>query len=117
MGYDVHITRRVNWFDGDGLDIALDEFMAVVDADGTLTAVDHFEAQLPDGTTLRMDAVGALYKGVHAFRWRDGNVTVKNPTEDVIAKMIAVASVLDAHLQGDEGESYPTQPTTRPPKK
>ncbi|MFN2125830.1 MAG: hypothetical protein ACK2UP_20240 [Candidatus Promineifilaceae bacterium] len=36
----------------------------------------------------------------------DGQIFSKNPDNDLIGKMIAVAGMLDAVVQGDEGEIY-----------
>ncbi len=50
---------------------------------------------------------GALY------RW-DGRITTKHPSDVLLAKMCQVARVLDAWVQGDDGECYDAR-RMRPP--
>lgn len=47
------------------------------------------------------------------FDFRSGNVTVKNPDEEVINKMIDIAEQLNAKVQGDDGETYDTKNLTK----
>jgi hypothetical protein len=39
MGYDVHVSRRENWFDDEGPNITVSEFKAAVDHHPDLTLV------------------------------------------------------------------------------
>ncbi|MGW4379572.1 hypothetical protein [Kitasatospora sp. NPDC004531] len=82
MGYDVHITRWVNWWVEEGRDISTVEWEAVVAADPGLAAVPMW--------------------------WNAGRIVSKNPSDAVIAKMREVAKLLDARVQGDDGEYYDT---------
>lgn len=51
------------------------------------------------------------------FSYFEGNLSVKNPDDECLAKMKQIAAKLQAHLQGDDGELYekegfpPRQPT------
>jgi hypothetical protein len=78
MGYGVHITRRKSWSDADGTAITEQEWLAQVGGDSDLAS---------------------LY-------WDDGNVDAKNPDTALVRKMVSVAAVLRATVQGDDGESY-----------
>jgi hypothetical protein len=40
------------------------------------------------------------------FHYRDGRVGAKDPDNEMIRKMWAIAQPLGARVQGDEGESY-----------
>jgi hypothetical protein len=99
MGYDLHITRAEDWSDPHGPHIALEEWLAVATADPELEAIpengDAFFG-LSDGAD---DAAGW-------FDWFQGNVYTKNPDEQTLAKMLTLASRLEARVQGDDGELY-----------
>ena len=117
MGYDIHITRQENWYDDDkSLQITLGEWKVYVDSDPEMRLDNFAEATLPDGGKIRMEneglAVWTKYSGDsidsnHAwFDYRNGNITVKNPNEEIMKKMLAIANKLRAKMQGDEGEIY-----------
>ncbi|MFC5666332.1 hypothetical protein ACFP3U_25610 [Kitasatospora misakiensis] len=80
MGYDVHITRRENWWDEEGQDISAAEWDAVIAADPGLMVVPLW--------------------------WNAGRIVSKNPSDAVIATMREVAKALGARVQGDDGEYY-----------
>ncbi|MFJ9461349.1 hypothetical protein ACIRST_40555 [Kitasatospora sp. NPDC101447] len=80
MGYDVHITRRVNWWADEGQDISTAAWDAVVAGNPGL-------------------AMAPMW-------WTAGRIVSKNPSDAVIATMCQVAKVLDARVQGDDGEYY-----------
>src|SRR5690606_27146395 len=44
------------------------------------------------------------------FDHRNGEAVVKNPDDEILAKMIAVAAKLGANVQGDDGEPYGETP-------
>jgi hypothetical protein len=80
MGYDVHITRRENWWEEDGQDIGAAVWEALVAADPGLVVVPLW--------------------------WNTGRIVSKNPSDAVIATMREVAKALGARVQGDDGEYY-----------
>ncbi|MEV0749845.1 hypothetical protein AB0I75_32355 [Streptomyces sp. NPDC050273] len=80
MGYDVHITRRQNWWDEEGQDISAAEWEAVVAADLGLMEVPLW--------------------------WNAGRIVSKNSSDAVIATMVEVAKTLGARVQGDDSEYY-----------
>jgi hypothetical protein len=118
VGYDLHITRGRRWTDRSP-SISDAEWKACVAADPDLELAGFAETPTADGV-LRYESPGlAVWSGHPAeprvwFDHRDGRVVVKNPDEATIAKMIAVARVLRARVQGDDGESY--EEAGRPPR-
>jgi hypothetical protein len=78
MGYGVHITRRKSWSDAGGPAITEREWLAHVGGDADLASLI----------------------------WHRGNVDAKNPDTALVRKMVSVAAVLGAAVQGDDEESY-----------
>ena len=115
MGYEVHITRKANWFDEGGGEIALREWLDYVSSDSEMRADGYAEAQTPDGV-LRIDGEGIAVWTAYAGHGIGGNmawfchfgdrITVKNPDEAILGKMHQIATMLGAKVQGDEGEEY-----------
>jgi len=110
MGYDVHITRKANWFE-DGPDISASEWQAYIADDPEMTITGAAEAALPGGDVLRyQNSLLAEWRkptGQTAwFDFRKGRVVVKNPDEETVEKMKRVARALRARVQGDDGEFY-----------
>ena len=103
MGYELHITRAENWADNDDCPISLEEWLALVEADPELT-IDP-----ANGSPTALWAGPSTYDDPW-FNWSEGNVSTKNPDPAMIAKMIEMASRLEAHVQGDDGERYDHPP-------
>jgi hypothetical protein len=115
MGYDVHITRKRRWSDENGPEIPLDEWVAVVRADGDMRLDGYAETRVRDGRILRIEneglSVWTAYSrhsenGMAWFSFHHGNVVVKNPDPEILQKMWSLAQGLSAKVQGDEGEVY-----------
>lgn len=116
MGYDVHITRKENWFDESGPQIRLEEWKALVLADPDMRLDGYATAVVGDGSILRVDseglAVWTAYAGTGIggnmawFDFSQGNVIVKNPDSASLDKMWRIAGKLGAKVQGDDGEEY-----------
>ncbi|WP_240493566.1 hypothetical protein [Pandoraea sp. ISTKB] len=116
MGYDVHITRKENWFDKCGPAIALDEWKALTQSDPHMRLDGYASAVVGDGHVLRIDSAGlavwTAYTGGGGsdcnawFDFRQGNVVVKNPDGEILRKMWQLAQLLEAKVQGDECEVY-----------
>ncbi|WP_092279357.1 MULTISPECIES: hypothetical protein [unclassified Duganella] len=129
MGYEVHITRKENWFD-DGPEISLIEWLDVVNADPEMRNDGYAETTVSGGSVLRIEdpsmSVWLAYPGHQkngnmAWMWLShGCVVTKNPDEEIIGKMAIIAQRLSAKVQGDEGEVYGiegqllSEATTRP---
>jgi hypothetical protein len=114
MAYEVHITRKQNWFDKEGPAITLEEWRkyAASDAEMRLDVVP--EPATPQGT-VRMESPGAALWAAYSkqgprdaqwFRHFRDRVTVKDPDAEVIGKMCRIAAALGGKVQGNDGEVY-----------
>ncbi|GEM_PF-985165 len=106
MTYEVHITRRESWSDESGSKVTREEWLRLVEGD------DTFELAAGGGPS-------AVWSGHPAFRagteqegvlflfsdW-SGMLSVDQPDEPTLGKMIELASALQATVRGDDGESY-----------
>lgn len=116
MGYDIHITRKTTWLDDDGPEISREDWLALVSNDPEMRLDGFAECETSDGDALRVNhegiAVWTAYSGDNVdgnmawFMHDDGRITVKNPDEEILRKMWAIAQQLDAKVQGDEFELY-----------
>ena len=116
MGYDVHITRKENWFDEEGDAVSLAEWLAYIEGDLELRLDGYAEAELKNGSILRTDDPSMAVWIEHpqhgrrdgmAWIWlSSGNVQAKNPDDDTRLKMWRIAKSLGAKVQGDDGEFY-----------
>jgi hypothetical protein len=94
----------------------LKDWLAYVEADSEMRLDNFAEAQTPDGI-LRYENIGLAVWTAYShhgeggsmawFDFRRGNIVVKNPDEEILAKMCRIAEALQARVQGDEGEYYP----------
>ncbi|WP_035536505.1 hypothetical protein [Paraburkholderia hospita] len=115
MGYDVHITRKQNWFD-DEPRISLGEWKSVVMSDDEMRLDGHAAATVGGGAILRVESEGLAVWTAHPqhdvdgnlawFDYRVGNIVVKNPDAAILAKMWQLARMLQARVQGDDCEVY-----------
>lgn len=94
MGYDLHITRAVDWSTNRGLEISTDEWLAVIDADPELT------------TDPANGPFAASFGGDRWFDWYEGNVFTTDPDHATVQKMFGIADRLSGAIQGDDGEFY-----------
>jgi len=112
MGYDVHITRKKDWFDEDGPHITEDEWRAYVASDSEMVMSGVAEHTNPQGETIRLTHPLLTEWRRHSsgsvvwFSYFEGSLTVKNPDDECLAKMRQVAAKVQARVQGDEGETY-----------
>jgi len=116
MGYDLHITRRCNWFDQETDAIAVEEWLDLVRSDPEMRLDGYAEATVGSGSILRVDDptmvvwVGYSKHGLNgnmAWLWyASGNIVAKNPDEEIRRKMWLLARALSAKVQGDDGELY-----------
>lgn len=114
MAYEVHITRKQNWFDKEGPAITLEEWRKYATGDAELGLDMVPEPTTPHGT-VRMESPGAALwkayskKGPRDAQWfrhfRD-RVTAKDPDTEVIGKMVRIATALGGKVQGNDGETY-----------
>ena len=104
MGYEVHVTRRENWWDEDGGEISAQEWAAAV--------CDLAMVPVPEGWSGQPQWVAEMTTGpapefrTEGLYWSAGRIVAKHPTDALITKMCQVARVLGARVQGDDGEYY-----------
>ena len=103
MGYDLHITRRENWFDT-GSDITREEFLLLINQDPDFTWPGENGENFADWKN-------PLTGTSEWVCWSDGQIESKNPNPELITKMIELAEALKARVQGDDGEFYPLEPS------
>jgi hypothetical protein len=115
MGYDVHITRKLRWWDRDGPEIPLAAWAALVTADPDMRLDGYAETRVEDRSILRIENEGLSVWTAYSrhsenrmawFGFRRGNVVVKNPDPEILQKMWSLAQALSAKVQGDDGEFY-----------
>jgi hypothetical protein len=116
MGYLVHITRRHDWEDAVGEEIALHEWLGVIAHDRELRHDGKSHQALSDGTLVETHNEGLAVWTAWSHHGRDGQMAifdhhrgelvVNNPDDEVIGKMWKIAKQLRAHVQGDNGEYY-----------
>jgi len=98
MGYDLHITRRKSWLDlGD--DIAKEEFVTLIQKDPEFT----YPSQIGDDYA-EWKSPNTGYESW--LCWSEGRIQTKNPEAEFIDKMVVVAKLLGAKVQGDDEEVY-----------
>lgn len=117
MGYHLHITRKENWFDEDPpKEISLDEWVEYVGRDQEMRLDNVAEGATVLGDKLTYENKGLAVWTAYSrngllgnFAWfdfRNGNLSVKNPDDEIKNKMIEIARHLKAQVQGDDGEFY-----------
>lgn len=121
MGYDLHITRSEVWYESAAEPITLEEWVEYIASDAEMRLDGYAEAEV-DGGVLRYEneglAVWTAYSGngkdgnMAWFDYRDGRIVVKNPDDEMIRKMRAMAAYFTANVLGDDGESYSTAENT-----
>ena len=117
MGYNLYITRQKHWADSEASNfITLEEWTSVVNSDPEMRLDNYAETVSNNGETIRIEREGLTVwtgfpddgiDGNHAwFDFFNGNIVVKNPTDEIIEKMISLASLLKAEVVGDDGGYY-----------
>lgn len=94
MGYDLRITRALDWSANQGQEISIPEWMDIVDADAELIA-DRDNGPY-----------AVRYRDTQWLDWYDGNVFTTDPDHALVKKMLLIAETLAAAVQGDDGEFY-----------
>ena len=116
MGYEIHITRKTEWFDEDGPEISLEEWEAYITSDPEMRLDGYAEAITKNGDVFRIEGDGIAVWTAYSGHGVDGNmawlspgsggIVAKNPDREILAKMFEIAQALGARVVGDEGEEY-----------
>lgn len=94
MGYDLRITRAIDWDRNEGCEITIREWHSIINSDPELLP------DPPNGTcAVRFGKTGWL-------DWFEGNVFTTDPDPIDVTKMLTIAAKLGATVQGDDGEFY-----------
>jgi hypothetical protein len=99
MSYDVYITRADNWVMNDGVWIELAEWLQVVKHDPELEIVTESDPYC-------VEWIGNLSGEEYFLNWKNGNISAKNPTKELIIKMESLSLRLRAKVQDDDGDIY-----------
>ncbi len=94
MGYDLRITRAIDWSSNRGLEITSAEWMQIVDADPDLIS--------DPGS----GPFAVRFAGTRWLDWFEGNVFTTDPDHATVSKMFGIAEQLSGAIQGDDGEFY-----------
>lgn len=99
MGYDVFVTRAKHHFDGAQTPIPEQDWRAIIDNDPDLSAPDE---------AYQSYAVWASpgRKLGSWIDWASGNLFTRSPDDSFLRKLIDVAGLLGATVQGRDGERY-----------
>jgi hypothetical protein len=111
MGYDVHITRKTNWFD-EGPEITLEEWEAYAESDPALSPEGWVGWKINEKSVrARIFTFQKNRNGdAAALCWcSGGDISAKNPSRDGVAYMVSIAARFGAKVQGDDGEFYDQQ--------
>lgn len=126
MSYRLHITREAQGSatEQDPASISRAEWLAYVDGDPTLERNDYsIDPQYGQPDADDGGAYDTYVEGLAAWLGHSGRglkneyvwfghnhdrVTVEDPDEETLAKMLAVAQALHARVQGDDGEYFDT---------
>jgi hypothetical protein len=126
MSYEVHITRKARrWDDAtDAAAISLAEWREYVAGDPEMQVDDFVNPTYRTGKATDWELTGASVwvpyskNGRHGryarFAHQEDRVTVENPDEEILTKMLTIAHALGGRVQGDDGEyfdEYDTPPT------
>lgn len=104
MGYDVHITRAAFFHQNDGQQISEGEWLRLVEADPELRLATPADPHYFEGMVVWNRTLEGY--GMPWFDWLKGNIYTKRPSGPIIAKMLAMAQLLGARVQGDLCEVY-----------
>ena len=98
MGYEVHITRSADWTESEGQPITREEWRALVSGDPDLG---------PDPENGSDDFLFLSHSVEPTpLHWWRGEVHSKDPDDEAIQKMIAIARTLACYVQGDDFTVY-----------
>lgn len=99
MGYEVYITRAVDHDEGSQVPIPQRDWRALIATDPELSAPDDAApdfARWSGRTSVRKPWID----------WADGNLFTVDPDYSVLRKLVEIAGLLGAHVQGHDGERY-----------
>ena len=116
MGYELHIVRKNDWnnFDEES-DITLNEWLSYINNDSELEPTNSSDIKAGEEQFFNNKPgycewnAHSIYKETNArpwFAYWQGGISTKNPDDETVLKMLAIAEKLNARVQGDDGEFY-----------
>ena len=111
MAYDVHVVRTEDWVKASEAPIRKSDVDAAVAGDTELewSTSDYVDMADESGSTTRYYMI--TWNGVPCFWWYRDEILCSGPHEKQIIKLIHLARALNAHVIGDDGESYELRKT------
>ena len=103
MSYELHITRRDVLDDSGSDNISIEEWLSHVDSDPELEP-DLKDDKLPQYEHVIYSANPKRWPIWYHSELR--RIHTKNPDGQTIGKLVEIVKVLDAKVQGDDGEYY-----------
>ena len=98
MSYYLYITRKLHWSD-EGPNITAKEWLGVIADDPELELAGENGEYFTNW-------LGASTISEPWFNWSDGNIYATFPDKAQIAKVLEIASRLNAKVEGQDGEVY-----------
>jgi len=102
MSIYVYISRRAGPLDEGGPSIAASEWLSVIEKDSTLRVARQDESEWLG----RHARIWSGHQHSPAFDWVNGQIEVKDPDGETIAKMKELAAKLQASVFSESGELF-----------
>lgn len=116
MSYEIRVFRQSNWEDIDEeSNISLEEWINYVRSDKDLALASEYGpfAEKPKGSAEQTPGYTYLISYPHfsidcrpGLWYKEGAISIENPDDFIITKLISIASSLNARVMGEEGEIY-----------
>jgi hypothetical protein len=106
MAYDLHVLRSFRWTDSSDAPITKSDVDALVETDPELawSTSDFMDSKDHTGAVTRFNVV--LWSGTPCFWWQEDQLLCSAPDDVLVAKLVRVATALNARVIGDDGEVY-----------
>jgi len=106
MAYDLHVVRSLHWIDAADSPITKSDVDSLIEADPELAWSDSDFIEMKDDN----GAISAYYmirwNGTPCFWWYKDQLACSGPDARQTAKLIRMATALNARVIGDDGERY-----------
>ena len=113
MGYELHIIRQNDWYRYDEVsNITIEEWINYVSSDSELELKNGYMDMIHNTWIKSLGyCEWTTYFDENNntnpwFLFSSGRISTKYPDDNTIIKMIRIAEVLNARVQGDDGEFY-----------
>ena len=105
MGYDLHLTRAMEWTESSADPVSVEEWVATARASSMLTET----TEVDDGSGNPAFLLGGDAMSSPALYWTGGRVVIRGADESHTAALATIGTALGARLVGDDGETYPDE--------